>query len=166
MKRIKFECWWTDSHSITNRIINQFIFPEDLEKYQFVIDSSSDYDYLVVLGRTDFSNINLPKDKIFVFSQEPIWSPNDSKNLHLFSDNVFVSDLSAYEKNDSYKEILLPMLYAGRGEQDYREEWNWSKKFFDTDFSTNKTNKISMVLTNNYNSHLNYLSNPDVSEIL
>jgi hypothetical protein len=164
MIKIKLDCWWTNPTSIRERFLRQFVFDNDLEKYEFVLDDS--YDFLVIFGRTDFSNLEIDKNNIFIFSQEPNWSPNDDKTLHNYSNNVFISDLRTHEKSSSYKEILLPMFYGAKGETDNRKEWEWSKELFDLDFSNIKNKSMSIVVTNNYNSHYNHLETPGINEII
>lgn len=164
MVKLKIECWWTDPGSIRRRFLSQFVPETDLEQYNFTLED--DYEYLVVFNFTDPTKIKVGKDRVFVFSQEPVWSPNDSKDSHLYSSNSFVADLRAYPPSISYREILLPMLYGGRGDLDHREEWNWGYTLFSKDFSKEKVHSISAVISNTYNSHLYHLSNPDISEIL
>ena len=67
MKKIKLECWWTDSGNLTRRFIEQFVPDIDRENYEFVY--GEEYDYLIVFGRTDWENIKVLKDKVLFFSQ-------------------------------------------------------------------------------------------------
>ena len=157
MTKLKIECWWTDPGSIRKRFLSQFVSEADLEEYDFTLEE--DYEYLVVFNYTDPTKIKVAENKVFVFSQEPVWSPNDSKDAHLYSSNVFVAD-------SNYREVLLPMLYGGRGDLDHRAEWNWGTNLFTVDFSKEKSESISAVISNTYNSHLYHLSNPEISEII
>lgn len=162
MKKIKLECWWTDSISLHNRFIRQFVFDND--EYEFV---ESNPDFTIVFGRTDWDKIQTPKDTTFYFSQEPLWSPNQPKDtIHQFCSKIFISDKRNYFNSPEYLETFLPMFYAGRGESDHREEWDWSKKIFHKDFSLYKNDKISAVVTNSYNSHLFQFENKDLHRII
>jgi hypothetical protein len=58
------------------------------------------------------------------------------------------------------------MLYGGRGENDNRKEWSWSKDLFDTDFSNIKNRSLSIVVTNKYNSFWKLLETPSINEII
>ena len=161
MKKIKLQCWWTDSVSLMNRFIKQFVFED--EQYAFV---DSNPDFTIVFGKTDWDTIETPKERTFYFSQEPMWSPNEPKDgIERYCSKIFVSDKRNYPDRPEYIEILLPMFYAGRGEQDYREEWDWSKKIFYEDFSKEKNNEISVVVTNSYNSHLFQFENKALNRI-
>lgn len=163
MKKIKLVCWWTDDESLKNRLINQFVPYDDFNEYEFV--TNNDFDYLIVFGRTDFTQYNIPSNKIISFSQEPLWSPNDSKNLHEYSKYVNVSDLNFYSKSENYMECLLPMFYGGRGEFDERKDFYWSKKLRFDDLSLNKNKGISFIVTKNYCSWYDHF-NKENSEII
>jgi len=164
MKKIKLECWWTDSNSLSQRTIRQFVSNEDLQHYQFV---NSNPDYTVVFGRTEWDKIETPKEKTIYFSQEPLWSPNQPKNdIEKYCHKIFVSDKSEYPNSNEYIETILPMFYAGRGEHDHREEWNWSKNMFSKDFSKDKIKEISSIVTNSYNSHFYHLQNDKTNRII
>ena len=90
MIKIKFECWWTSTENINNRIISQFIPEEDLKTYEIV---GSNPDFTIVLGRTEWDKIETPKEKTFYFSQEPLWSPNQPKDgIHEYCSKIFISD--------------------------------------------------------------------------
>ena len=164
MKKIKLECWWTDSGNLTRRFIEQFVSDIDRENYEFVY--GEDYDYLVVFGRTDWENIKVSKDRILYFSQEPLWSHNETKDIHQYSDKIFVADKRLYPESDSYKEGLFPMFYGAKGEYDSRLEFDWSKKIFESDLSQSKTKSISMVVTKNYNSHVDQFNRPELFDII
>lgn len=164
MIKIKFECWWTDPFSLKSRIERQFIFEEDFLKYT-IVDKNPDY--TIVFGRTDWDKLETPKEKTFYFSQEPLWSPNQPKDdIHKYCSKIFVSDKRNYPDEKEYIETLLPMLYSGRGESDHREEWDWSKKIFDKDFTSIKNKKISSVTTNSYNSYYSQFENREMNRII
>lgn len=159
MIKIKLECWWTDTNSLNNRFIKQFVFDQD--EFEFVTNNP---DYTVVFGRTDWENIETPKEKTFYFSQEPLWSPNEPKDgIHEFCSKIFIADKREYPNRGEYIETLLPMFYGGRGDIDHREEWDWSKNILYKNF--NKTKPISMVVRKDYSTHYNHLSNPITSKI-
>lgn len=161
MKKIKLECWWTNSESINNRLKKQFVFDD---KYEFV---EKNPDFTIVFGKTNWEKIETPKERTFYFSQEPMWSPNEPKQeIENFCSKIFVTDKNNYPNSLEYIETLIPMFYAGRGDQDHREEWDWSKKIFDVDFSKNKKDKISSVVTNSYNSHLFQYENLEFNRII
>lgn len=161
MIRIKFECWWTSTESINNRILNQFIFDEDLKNYEIV---NSNPDFTIVFGRTDWEKIETTKEKTFYFSQEPLWSPNQPKDeIHNYCSKIFISDKRDYPNRDEYIECFLPMLYAGRGENDIRPEFDWSKNIKNRTY--NKSKKVSVIVTKNGSHHGNQISNPETSTI-
>jgi len=164
MIKIKFECWWTDTPSLNARMKRQFIFNEDYSKYDIVNENA---DYTIVFGRTEWEKLETPKEKTFYFSQEPLWSPNQPKDIiHNYCSKIFISDKRNYPDKEEYIETLLPMFYAGRGEVDHREEWDWSKKILDGDFSKYKNKKISLIVTNSYNSHLFQFENKTLDRII
>jgi len=100
MTKIKFECWWTSTESINQRMLDQFIFEEDLEKYEIV---NSNPDYTIVFGRTNWDDLETPKEKTFYFSQEPLWSPNQPKDhIHNYCSKIFISDRRDYPNREEY----------------------------------------------------------------
>jgi len=161
MIKIKLECWWTDSLSLNSRMIRQFVSSDDLTNYSFVTENP---DYTIVFGRTDWDKIETPKENTFYISQEPLWSPNQPKdNIHNYCSKILISDKMDYPNRDEYIETLIPMFYAGRGENDYREEWDWSLKLKDKEF--NKTKTMSFIVRKGHESHFNHLVNPETGEI-
>lgn len=161
MTKIKLECWWTDTQSIHNRFIRQFVPDSDLNNYSFVTDNQ---DFTIVLGRTLWENLKTSKDKTFYFSQEPLWSPNQPKdNIHEYCSKIFVSDKRDYPDRDEYIETLLPMLYSGRGEMDSREEWDWSYRLKEKKYP--KSKPISIIVRKDYSSYYNQFVNPVTSKI-
>ena len=55
------------------------------------------------------------------------------------------------------------MLYAGRGEKDDRQEFDWSKNIQNKTFNKNKL--ISIIVTNNGSVHNHQIANPQTSVI-
>lgn len=160
MIKIKLECWWTDTQSLTNRFIKQFVFSED--DFEFV---NSEPDYTIVFGKTNWDKIETPKSRTFYISQEPLWSPNQPKtDIEIYCSKIIISDKTDYPNKPEYVETLLPMFYGGRGDIDQREEWDWSKNLLYRDFEKNKN--FSMVVTNSASIHSNCIVNPQTSEIL
>lgn len=158
------EGWWTDSHSLCNRFIRQFVPQDDLDHYEITHENP---DYTIIFGRTDWSKLQTRPENTFYFSQEPSWSPNQPKDIiHNFCDKIFVSEKRLYPDSDKYIETLLPMFYGGRGDLDHRIEWDWSRNFFEHDFSQYKSQIVSSVVTNSWNSHLNYLSDKELCRII
>jgi len=161
MIKIKFECWWTSTESINERILNQFISDEDLKEYELV---SFNPDYTIVFGRTEWDKLETTKSKTFYFSQEPLWSPNQPKDeIHNYCSKIFISDKRDYPNRDEYIECFLPMLYAGRGENDHRPEFDWSKKIKNRTYV--KTKNVSMIVTKNGSHHGCQIPNPETSSI-
>ena len=161
MIKLKIECWWTDTQSIHNRFIRQFVPDSDLNNYSFVTDNQ---DFTIVLGRTIWENLKTNKDKTFYFSQEPLWSPNQPKdNIHEYCSKIFISDKRDYPDRDEYIETLLPMLYSGRGEMDNREEWDWSYKLKEKKYT--KSKQISVIVRKDYSSYYSQFVNPVTSKI-
>ena len=161
MIKIKLECWWTNSLSLNARLIKQFVSDEDLLNYSFVNEFP---DFTIVLGRTDWDKIETPKERTFYISQEPLWSPNQPKDgIHNYCSKILISDKMDYPDRGEYIETLIPMFYAGRGETDYREIWDWSLKLKDKEF--NKTKTISFIVRKGHESHFNHLVNSETGEI-
>ena len=161
MIKIKLECWWTNSSSLNSRLIKQFVSEEDLLTYSFVDENP---DFTIVFGRTDWDKIETPKERTFYISQEPLWSPNQPKDgIHNYCSKILISDKIDYPNRDEYIETLLPMFYAGRGETDGREIWDWSLKLKDKEFD--KTKIISFIVRKGHESHFNHLVNPETGEI-
>ena len=105
MIKIKLECWWTDSHSINTRMIKQFVSNEDLTQYSLVTENP---DFTIVFGRTDWDNIETPKEKTFYISQEPLWSPNQPKDgIHDYCSKILISDKLEYPDREEYIETHL-----------------------------------------------------------
>jgi hypothetical protein len=162
MIKIKLECWWTDSLSLNSRMIRQFVSSDDLTDYSFVTENP---DYTIVFGRTDWDKIETPKEKTFYVSQEPLWSPNQQKDgMHDYCSKILISDKLEYPDREEYIETLLPMFYAGRGENDHREEWDWSFKLKEKEYSKNKS--VSIIVRKDTYSHYNYLQNPNTNKII
>jgi len=161
MIKIKLECWWTDAMSLNTRMIKQFVPKEDLINYSFV---DKNPDYTIVFGKTDWSKIETQKEKTFYISQEPLWSPNQPKdNIHDYCSKILISDKREYPDREEYIETLLPMFYAGRGEHDNREEFDWSLKLKDKNYSKDKV--ISIIVKKDHYSHYNHLQNLNTHKI-
>jgi hypothetical protein len=150
MIKVKIECWWTNSFNITDRVIKQFCVNKNLLlNITFVYDDS--YDYLFIFGRPESDLIK--KNNVYCFTMEPIWSPNNSLNLHEISDYVIIPDKRAYIEHPSYKEHLLYMLYGGSGELNYiNTNYNWDFENLKNK-SFNKNKDISFIVRNSYDSH-------------
>ena len=161
MIKIKLECWWTDTLSLNTRMIRQFVPSADLTDYSLVTENP---DYTIVFGRTDWDKIETPKERTFYISQEPLWSPNQPKDgIHDYCSKILISDKLEYPDREEYIETLLPMFYAGRGENDSREEWDWSLKLKDKNYSKNKP--VSIIVRKDTYSHYNHLQNPNTNKI-
>lgn len=162
MIKIKLECWWTDTDSLHSRLIKQFVPNEDLLRYSFVNESP---DFTIVFGKTNWENIQTPKDRTFYISQEPLWSPNQPKDIiHNYCSKILISDKTEYPNRDEYIETLLPMFYAGKGENDNRKEWDWNLDIKNTNYKKNKI--ISMIVRKSYESHLSFAYNRKNFELI
>lgn len=149
MIKIKLECWWTNTNSINERFINQYISKQDFESYCLV---ENDPDYTIVFGKTNWDKLETPKDKTFFFTQEPLFSPNEERKiLHEYCSKIFIADKRLYPNKDEYIETLVPMFYGGSGESDYREEFNWDLNIVNRKFS--KSKNISCIISQNYSSY-------------
>jgi hypothetical protein len=147
--------------SLNSRIKRQFIFDKDLSNYDIVTENP---DYTIVFGRTDWDKIETPKERTFYISQEPLWSPNQPKDgIHDYCSKILISDKLEYPDREEYIETLLPMFYAGRGENDSREEWDWSLKLKDKNYSKNKP--VSIIVRKDTYNHYNHLQNPNTNKI-
>ena len=159
MKKVKLECWWTDTKSLNNRLQRQFITSND--NIELV---ESNPDYTIVFGRTNWESIETPKDRTFYFSQEPLWSYNEIRgNLHDYCSKIFITNKEEYPDRPEYIETLLPMFYAGHGEFDHREEWDWSTRLRTKRFK--KSKKISIIVRKDASQHFEHLSNPLTNRI-
>jgi hypothetical protein len=155
--KVKIDCWWTDSQSITGRVIKQFVTNEEqLKGIEFVYDNS--YDYLIIFGRPNSNTQIKDKSKTFCFTMEPLWSPNNTISLDEISDYILVHDKRGYKNLDCYKENLVYMLYGGRGEINFSQrEYDWTyENLYNKKY--NKTKSISFIVRNAYESHYNYSS--------
>jgi len=153
--KIKLECWWTDFTSLQTRFIKQFVSDNDLNKYEFVLQNP---DYTIVFGKTEWNKLETLKEKTFYISQEPLWSPNQPKDdIHNYCSKILISDKNEYPDREEYIETLLPMFYGGSGENDSREEYEWSLKIKNNEYE--KTKPISIVVRKDYCSNLTNLSN-------
>lgn len=161
MKKIKLECWWTNTSSLTDRVKKQFIPLGDLDEYSLVTENP---DFTIVFGRTEWDKLETKKENTFYISQEPLWSPNQPKDdIHNYCSKILISDKRDYPDKNEYIETLLPMFYAGRGEFDNREEWDWSIKIKEKNFNKNK--KISIIVRKDYASYYNQFENPITNKI-
>jgi hypothetical protein len=161
MIKIKLECWWTNSQSLNTRMIKQFVRNEDLTQFSFVTENP---DYTIVFGKTDWDKIETPKERTFYISQEPLWSPNQPKDgIHDYCSKILISDKLEYPNREEYIETLLPMFYAGRGENDHRKEYDWSLNLKDQNYSKDKV--ISIIVRKDHYSHYNHLENPNTHKI-
>lgn len=161
MIKIKLECWWTDTLSLNSRMIKQFVPNTDLTNYSFVTENP---DYTIVFGRTEWGKIETLKDKTFYISQEPLWSPNQPKDgIDNYCSKILISDKLEYPDREEYIETLLPMFYAGRNENDHREEWDWSLKLRDKVYRKNKS--VSIIVRKDTYSHYNHLQNLQTNKI-
>ncbi len=161
MIKIKLECWWLNSEMLHERFKKQFVFNDDLLKYEFVLKNP---DFTIVFGKTNWGLLETPKNRTFFISQEPLWSPNQPKEgIDEYCSKILISDKRDYQNKDEYIECLLPMFYGGRGDLDHREEWDWSKTLRTKKYKKNKP--ASIIVRNDYFSHYNHLVNPMTSVI-
>lgn len=153
--KLKIDCWWTDSYSITNRLIKQFVTNNTmLNNIEFVYDDT--FDYIVIFGRPSSILKNINPDNVLCFTMEPLWSSNNTLNLHEISNNIIVHDKRGYIENDSYIENLTYMLYGGHGELNFSDpnyEWTYENI---TNMRYNKTKNISTIVRNSYETHYKY----------
>jgi hypothetical protein len=161
MINIKLECWWTDTTSLNLRMLRQFVPTIDLEHYSLVTENP---DYTIVFGRTEWDKITTPKERTFYISQEPLWSPNQPKDdIHDYCSKILISDKSEYPNTNEYIEALIPMFYAGRGENDQRDEWDWSSKLRNKDYF--KSKPLSVIVRKDECSYYNHLENLKTNKI-
>ena len=161
--RLRSSGWWTESASLNNRLSKQLMSEEDKKLVEFVEDDT--YDYIIVLGRLkDGLNIK-DKSKVIFFSQEPLWSPNETRNPSEFAHHSVIADKRVYENPDDLEETLLPMFYAGHNETHSSVEYDWSYNLRYQD-NSNKTKNISYIVRKDYCSHWNSYVNKDVCKLL
>lgn len=162
--KLRLSGWWTDSGPLNQRILKQLMSPQDKKIVEFVEDDS--YDYLVVFGRLKNDLVVKDKNRTLFFSQEPLWSPNETKNPYEFAEHSFVADKKVYENSEKLNEILLPMFYAGHNESHHTDEFDWSYELKNQDFSSRKSKGISYIVRKDYCSYWNSYVNRDVSKLL
>ena len=161
MIKIKLECWWTNSDNLQRRFVNQFVPNCDLEKFSFVTENP---DYTIIFGGTNWEKISTPKNKTFYFSQEPLWSPNETKtDISDFCSNIFVADKLIYPNKNEYVEGLFPMFYGGRGDEHTDVEYCWDLRL--KNYECDKKKNVSVIVRKDYYSHYNHLENPDIFNI-
>lgn len=161
--KLRLSGWWTDSTFLNNRLSKQLMSDEDKKLVEFVDDES--YDYIIVFGRVkDGLNIK-DKSKVIYFSQEPLWSPNETKNPSEFAHHSVIADKRVYQNPEELEETLIPMFYAGHNETHSSDEYDWSYKLRYQD-NSNKTKNISYIVRKDYCSHWNSYVNKDVSKLL
>ena len=128
MIKIKFECWWTSTENINNRIISQFIPEEDLKTYEIV---GSNPDFTIVLGRTEWDKIETPKnvidDKI-----EKVLSFDEQKELKR-KKNQLSNQVKKAEENIAKYEEQLKDLDQKISNLDYSDEIQSAKFLSDYD---------------------------------
>lgn len=161
MIKIKLECWWTNPNSLKERFIKQFVPNSDLSLYEFVDNNP---DFTIVFGKTDFDKIETPKSRTFYISQEPLWSPNEKRDVWDYCSKILISDKSIFDDREEYIETLLPMFYAGHGE--YHEDKNYDWGLFLKDEKINKTKSTSVIVRKDYASYWDHLEIKDVSKII
>ena len=161
MIKIKLECWWTNSSTLKDRFIKQFVPKSDLSLYEFVDNNP---DFTIVFGKTEFDKIETPKSRTFYISQEPLWSPNEKRDVWDYCSKILISDKSIFENREEYIETLLPMFYAGHGE--YHEDKNYDWGMFLKDEKFNKTKSTSVIVRKDYASYWDHLEIKDVSKII
>jgi hypothetical protein len=160
--KIKLMCWWDNSKRLTDRMKRQFILNLENELFEFDDDNP---DYTIVLGGVNWDLVSTPKEKTFFISQEPVWSPNENKEiLHNYCSKIFISDKREYPDRPEYIETQIPRFYGGADEINTEKEWEWSSKMFDYNYE--KSKNISMVLTNGWSTHLSHFSKPETSRII
>lgn len=162
--KLRLYGWWTDSSHLNDRIIKQFIPRQEKSSIDFVTDDS--YDFMIVFGKLKSEIQIKDKSKIIFFSQEPLWSPNESRNPSSFAYKSFVSDNRVYENPNELTETLLPMFYAGHNETHHDERFDWSYDLRFTDLSNQKNKGVSYIVRKDYCSYWDSYVNRDVSKLI
>ena len=161
MKKIKLECWWTDSYSLNDRFKKQFLTDSNHDGFEFVTENP---DFTIIFGKTNWNEIQTPKDRTFFFTQEPLWSPNEKRDiLHNYCSKIFIADKRMYPESNEYTEGLVPMFYGGSGENDNREEYNWNIDIINRSFP--KSKNISYIVRKDHYSHYDSLEVPEIFRI-
>jgi len=161
MKNIKLECWWTDSYSLNQRFRNQFLNDFNHDGFNLVTENP---DFTIIFGKTDWTKIQTPKERTFFFTQEPLWSPNENRDiLHKYCSKVFIADKRMYPNSPEYIEGMVPMFYGGSGENDNRNEFSWNIDIIDRSFE--KSKNISYIVRKDYSSHYDNLEVPNIFKI-
>lgn len=162
--KLRLSGWWTDSGPLNDRIIKQFIPPQERHSVEFVTDDS--YDYLVVFGRLKSDLEIKDKSKTIFFSQEPLWSPNESRDPSEFAQTCIIADKRAYQNPEKLEETLLPMFYAGHNESHHTEQFDWSVELKEKDFSEQKSKGISYIVRKDYCSYWDSYVNKEISKLI
>ena len=141
-KKVKIECWWTSSESITKRTLDQFNINNNISDLDFVTDS--DYEWLVICGKlpSHLQSNSIDKSKTIFFGMEPSWSPNTDKNAADYSKYICTHNKSIFNNKDAiFFEEPNYMFYGGRGDEGWDIN-NINKMNFD-----NKSKDLSIIVT-------------------
>jgi hypothetical protein len=125
--KIKFVSNYDNDINIYNSVLNCFKLSEEDRK---IITFQEDYDYLAVFNGYR-EKINVSRDKIIGFLQEPIENINYDRNLHFYCSKIFCQSKDAFKPNSGIIEIPLCMFYSNHTFYNY-------KNFDNTNFKKNK----------------------------
>jgi hypothetical protein len=147
--KIKFSSFW-DSAEVNNTraVYNWGDLPDCFE-----LTAGSDYDYLIVLNRSD-EMISSPREKNIAVTMEPTWSPNSLENLNNYCKYIITSDKKIKGENVHYTHSFL-FTHDSRNNDDTNNLYGPTvKEYLDDDCfpdgvdSVGYTKKMSYMVAN------------------
>ena len=85
--KLKFSSFWAPPEANNERMIYNWGAVPDC----FELTCGDDYDYLIVLTRSD-EMLSSPREKNVAVTMEPTWSPNSLENLNDYCKYIITSD--------------------------------------------------------------------------
>lgn len=109
MIKIKAVAHWTDTHSLHQRLIHQFIpYYDNQDLFTFVDDHT--YDYLLMFNIKKENVIHCPKANVFGFLQEPPDNPFVDRSISNHCGQAFVCSSAKYYDHH-YQSAPARMFY-------------------------------------------------------
>lgn len=142
--KIKITCGWDTCENITQRLADQFLTPEFVDKFELVYGD----DYEVIVFNNYITEDPKKNTKSIIFFHEPTWSGNHQKNFNYpFDLTILGFDRDNYSiVGNKFKESCSKMFYGGRG------PWTEGHNFWTyrnlTSLSFKKTSNISSTVSN------------------
>lgn len=100
--KLKFSSFWASPEANNQRMIYNWGLPPDC----FELTSKNDYDYLIVLTRSE-EMLSSPREKNVAVTMEPTWSVNSLENLNDYCKHIITSDRKIKGENVHYTYSFL-----------------------------------------------------------